>query len=435
MKKAAMPLSALCLALCLCLLATPLLAAERGAGGPLMVLGQAPAGANEAQAREAATQDALRRAVGQAALEMLDPQVARAKLDILEREVLAKATHFVANYSLQGSWRGPEGSLALVSVSVDRPALDKALSAGGLRQAPISLPLVLALVSEEPGPGRPAAFWWGDSGQESLPAPLTRAFKGAGLRLVDTRALLGRVPAELKQAVLSEEQALTLARQCGAGLVILGRLRTYPLVSPGGDSSQPMAQLEALDVASGQVVGTEEAEGPVFSASPGPEAADKVFQAGEDAVRRLLQQAAKAKAAPAASAAPVSPSPAPAYTPAPTQAPVASYTPPASPASGAGMASASAPAGDDAGSVQLELTGLRSLGDLHRFTTVLQGMSGVVAQVRRESVGAGKASLRLKLLAPASRLADDLVLQNFGDYAVAVLDTSPQRLRVAIVPK
>jgi hypothetical protein len=374
--------------------AGPLAAAEVPPATGLMVLGRAPAGANEAAAREAATNDALRRAVGQAALEMLDAGLLRNRLEILEREVLAKPNRFVATYSLQGSQRVAEGMLALVSVSVDRAALDKALGASGLRQAaaPQGLPQVLALVSEEAGPGRPAAFWWGDSpGQESQPRPLLRALGRAGFKLVDTKALAGKVPPDYHQAVLTEEQALDLARKCGAGLVILGRLRTYPLVSQEGRETPPLAQLELLEVAGGQVLATEEAEGPAFPATPGPEAAEKVNQAAEDAVLRLFKQASAG----------IKP-----------QEPVAEDT------------------------VLLELNGLRSLAELNRFEQVLRGLNSLVALVQREAVGGGgKASLRVKLKAPAAKLADELMVQNYGDFLVNVLESNPQKIRLAVVGK
>lgn len=385
-------LALLAVTIALLTLAGPAQAGEASPTAPLLVVGRAPAGASEAAAREAATQDALRQAVGRAALEMLDPALLRGKLEALEREVLAKATRFVSNYSLQGSQRGPEAALVLVAVSVDRPALEKALAAAGLRQMALNLPLVLALVSEEAGPGRPPAFWWAEAaGQEALPRPLLRALAGSGLALVEPKALAGKVPPDLRQAVLTEEQALTLARQCGASLVVLGRLRTYPLVTPAGQEAPPLAQLEALEVSSGQVLATEEAAGPSFPATPGPEAAEKVSQAAEEAVRRLLQQAATSLK--------------------PAEAPVEQ-------------------------TVALELEGLRSLADLHRFEQVLRGLTGLVAQAQREAVGGGgRASLRLKLKAPAAKLADQLMLQNYGDFLVNVLESSPQKIRLAVVGK
>lgn len=377
-----------------------LAAGAESAPASLLVLGRASAGANEAQAREAATADALRRAVGQVALEMLDPAILRTRLEALEREVLAKAARFVTTYSLQGSFRGNEGTLALVAVSVDRPALDMALSAAGLRQAapaPVAgLPTVLALVSEEVGPGRPPAFWWGTAvSQEALPRPLLRALAQAGLKLADTHALAGKLTPELRQAVLTEEQTLELARACGAGLVLLGRLRTYPLVSGPGQETPPLAQLEALEVAGGQVLATEEAEGPVFAATPPPEAAAQVGQAAEEAVQRLLKQA-NAGLKPVATA---------------------------------------APAVEDT-VVLVELARLRSLAELNRFEQVLRGLTGLVSQVQRESVGGGgRASLRVKIKAPAARLADELMVQSYGDFMINVVESNPQKIKLAVVPK
>ncbi|CAO0821513.1 Flagellar assembly protein T N-terminal domain-containing protein [Desulfarculales bacterium] len=368
-------------------------AAETPPSASLLVLGRAGAEANEAQAREAATNDALRRAVGQAVLEMADAGLLRSRLEILERKVLAKPSRFVTTYSLQGSFRDPEGMLALMAINVDRPALDKALVAAGLRQAApvIGLPLVLALVSEEAAPGRPPTFWWGEvPGQTSLPQPLLRILSQSGFKLVASTALAGKVPPDSRQAVLTEEQALEMARGSGAGLLILGRLRTYPLVSREGQDTPPLAQLEALEVSSGQVLATEEAEGPSFKATPGPDGAEKVNLAAEEAVRRLLKQAS------------------------------------------AGIKPNGPPPEE---TVTLELGGLRSLAELNRFEQMLRGLGGLVAQVQRETVGGGKASLRVKLKGPVAKLADELMMQNYGDFLVNVLESSPQKIKLAVVGK
>lgn len=226
-----------------------------------------------------------------------------------------------------------------------------------------------------------------------MPRPLLRAAALAGVTLVEAKVLANKVEPDYRQAVLNEEQALDLARKCGAGLVILGRMRTYPLVMPAGQEAPPLAQLEALQVASGQVLATEEAPGPTFQATPSAQAAEKVNQALEEALQRLLKQAA--------AAAP----------PTPTPTPV-----------------------DDVATLELE--GLRSLADLHRFEQVLRGLNDLVAQAQREAVGGGgKATLRLRLKAPAAKLADQLMVQNYGDFMVNVLEANQQIIRLMVVGK
>ncbi len=321
---------------------------------------------------------------------MVDPATLRAQLDRLESEILAKARQFVTNYSLQAQTATSEVVVVLVSVSVDQGSLDRALTQAGLRLPAARQALTLVLVSEEAAPGRPAVYWWsGNPGVPPAPAPVAQVLKSLGVRLVDVGSLAGKVPAEARQPVLSEEQALDLARMAGAGLVILGRVRTYPLVTPPGESPPPVAQLMALDVASQKALALVEAEGPSFHLTPGPGAGPAVTEAVQLAVRQLLEQVAKA---------------------APGQ-------------------------GTPKSEVSVSIRGLRSLADLHRFEQVLGSLGTLVAGVRRESVGAGWAELKVKLNGPPSQLADRLLVQDFGDFLVNVLDISPQGLKLLLIAK
>lgn len=378
----------LCLALLLCG-GLGVWAAEGG----LLTLGRAPAGNNETAAREAATQDAIHRAVSRAALEMVDPQALRGHMDVLEREVLSKPSRFVTNFALQASHRGEGQQLVILSLSLDRAALEKALASLGGKQAPAASgggPLTLVLVAEEASPGRPPVFWWSETpGLEPAPAPLAKALAAAGRRLVEPKALAGKIPPEAKTAVLSESQALELGRACGASLVILGGLRSYPLVSPPGENPPPAAQLMALALPGGQSLATVEMVGPVYHATPGPEANPAMRAVAEQAALKLLEQVAAA--------------------------------PPASPPAQA--------------SLELHISGLRHLADRYQFEEKVGGLTSLVGEMRKQSLAGGQATYRLKLAAPAAKLADQLVLMDFGGFVVNVLESTPERISLMLLPK
>jgi hypothetical protein len=368
----------------------PAALADPGPSAAILVMGRHAAGDNEAAAREAAVAEALRQAVAQAAVSMVDPATLRSHLANLDQLVLAKASQFVTTYSMQALAKSGDQVVVLVAATVDRQALDAALTQAGLRLPKARQSLTLALISEEAAPGRPEVFWWGGAqGVPAVPAPVAAVFKSLGVRLVDPAALAGRVPAEARQPVLSEEQALELARLAGAGLVIMGRVRTYPLVTPEGESPPPVAQLMALDVASQKALALVEMEGPRFHLTPGPGAGPAVTDAVQQAVRQLLEQASKA-----------APSP-------------------------------SAPSGE----ITLTIKGLRNLSDLHRFEQVLNSLTSVVASVQRESVGAGWAKLKVKLNVPPSQLADRIIVQDFGDFLVNVLEISPESVSLLLIAK
>ena len=83
----------------------------------------------------------------------------------------------------------------------------------------------------------------------------------------------------------------------------------------------------------------------------------------------------------------------------------------------------------------LNLTGLRSLADLVRFEQALRQLTPLVAEVRRESLGGGRAGIRVKARGSAERLGQEILAQNFGDFLVQVARTSPQGLDLRLVPR
>jgi hypothetical protein len=295
---------------------------------------------------------------------------------------------------VQSSGRSAEGVTVLAAVTVDRAALDKALANLGLAKtaAPApGAPTVLVLVSEEAAPERPPVFWWSEiPGQEAIPAPVARALASGKHKLVEPKALLGRVPLALRQPTLTEDQALQLGRLAGASLVLLGRVRAYPLVTPPGETPSPLAQMEALSVSGGQALATVEEPGPVFNAPPGPEAGDKLATATETATRRLLEQAmAAAKAAPAA---------------------------------GGGL-------------VTMEVAGLRGLADIMRFEEAVGALAPLVNDLVRESLSGGVATYRLRLGGTLGRLAEEIKAASPGGMAATATESGPDRLKVSLAPK
>ncbi len=356
----------------------------------LVALGRAPLDKSEATAKKQAVDDALSRAVAQVAMQMVDPATLSAKLDVLERAIISQAPRFITNYSHQSSGKSDKAVLALVKVSVNKSALNRALASAGLRILAERLPETLVLVSEETSPGRPPVFWWsGQPGVPPVPLPVAQVLKSQGLPVMQAAGLKEQIGSEMRIATLSTAQGLELARSFGAGMLLMGRVRTYPLLSQPGSEPQPVAQLIMLDVAQGTVMAMEEARGPVYTQTPGPQAAREVTQAVETAVRRLLEK-------------------------------VVSFSPEL----------------ETGGSeLLLEITGVRSLADTMRFEQALMGLTAMVESFSQEKIGAGWASYRLKLKVPASQLADKLLTQNMGNYLLQVLELSPEKMKVEIIPR
>jgi hypothetical protein len=322
---------------------------------------------------------------------MIDPATLRTKLRDLDQAILTDPGRFVDAFTpLADSVEGGD-VLVLTSIEVNRVALDKALAARGLRLPAARLAEALVLVAEESAPGRPAFFWWsGAPGAPPAPPLVAKTLRSLGVKISEVSPLVGQVPSSAKTDVLTEDQALDLGKLAGAGLVLLGRVRTYPLITPEGQSPQPVAQLALLDVKEGKVIGTDEVEGPVYHATPGPEASQEVAKAVQGAVRRLLEKVTGAQ-------------------------------------DESGV--------DESGELTMVVTGVRNLAQLYNFEKVLASLTSMVASVRRNSLGAGEATLTMKIKAPPSELADLLLLQQFKGFLVNVVEIEPEMMKVVLIPR
>lgn len=353
-------------------------------------LGMAPAGDNEASARQSAVNDALARAVGRVAMGMVDPATLRQKLGDLQEKVLAKAGSFVATYTLVAEARTEKTMLALVRAKVDSQALGKALAGAGLRLPGLKMAQVLVLVAEETAPARPPVYWWsGAPGAPAAPAAVATVLRSLGADVLDPSQLAATVPAEARTPVLSEDQALALGRQAGARLVIMGRVRTYPVVTPEGQNPPPVAQLMALGVEQGKSLSVVEAEGPAFHQTPGPAATEQVTQAVQLATRQLMEEVAAAG---------------------PVQH-------------------------NGSNQVTVHLSGIGSLAQLNHFEKALASLSPLVTSVKRSSVGAGWAEFMVTLAGPPSKLADRLLVTDYGDFLINVVDVAPDAIKLVLLPK
>ncbi|MCF8032137.1 MAG: hypothetical protein K9K66_02715 [Desulfarculaceae bacterium] len=367
-----------------------LLAAAPAGADTFLVLGRAPLGGNEAAAKEAAVTDAQFRAVAQAAASSLDPATLRGNLAVLNQEVLADAKRYINNYTLVASAPSGEFFLALVSVTIDQRALTHALIRAALKLPTSHMGTVLVMVSEETAPGRPPVYWWsGLPGAPDSPAPLTKVIKSMGIRIVNPQPLKALLTPDMHQPVLSEAQALEFARQAGAQVVLLGSIRTYPLVTPKMVIPPPLVQLLAIDTRSGQVMAIEETEGPNYHTTPAAEEYSKLLAQVEFSVRNLMAKLS----ARLAEATPVS------------------------------------------RKLTLKVSGVRSLGQLMRLEKTMLGMDDLVESLQRVSAGAGRATFTLTLKGPASSLADQLMVKQYGDFLVNVVEQSKKAMEVVIIPR
>lgn len=353
-------------------------------------LGRAALGDNENKARQEAVADALRQAVALEAIKLLDPATLRTSLATLDEKIIAKADQFISSYTIETVTNIDKQVLALVSAGLDKAALEKALALSGLRVPVGHLGAFMLLVAEDAAPGRPLVYWWSGFGQpDGGPAVMAKVLKSMGVKITEPGPLRQNLPPELMQQSLTPDQALELARLAGSDIVVLGRVRDYPMVSEKDVAPPMLAELTAYEAGTGRALAQVQTQGPLFNEPPGLEGAQQVQAALEEAVRNLVAQVAASRPIKAA----------------------------------------------ENGQLEMEVSGVRSMVQLIKFEQVVGSLTSMVQSIERNKVGGGKAGYALKITVSPSRLADELLVQNFGDFLVNITEVEAGKMKLSLLPR
>jgi hypothetical protein len=181
--------------------------------------------------------------------------------------------------------------------------------------------------------------------------------------------------------VLTEEQAYQLGSKAGAGLILWGRIRAYPVLRDKPVTATPLLQLALLDTAQTRMLAQVEIEGGVFTGSLPAEFAASMEREVAEALGKLFELAGK-------------------RTMAPTR------------------------------QVIVEMEGLRSIADLTQMERMLARLDGQVTQVRRENISRGKATLLLDCNIDGMDLAERLETMESSSWRIKILEKSPTLLRL-----
>ncbi|MBU4605557.1 MAG: hypothetical protein KKH66_11685, partial [Proteobacteria bacterium] len=101
----------------------------------------------------------------------------------------------------------------------------------------------------------------------------------------------------------------------------------------------------------------------------------------------------------------------------------------------ANLAARMAEVGPTTKDLSLKVSGVRSLSQLMRLETVLGSLKDLVDKVQRVSAGAGQAEFKLTLKGSPAQLADQLMVQDYGDFLVNVVESDAKGLQVVIIPR
>lgn len=226
------------------------------------------AGGNIALARDAAIEDALRKAIEQAVGSFISTETIVENYQVLSDNILTRSEGYVKGYSVLSE--APSGAMyqAVVRATIALGTLKNDLDAIGLLYARVEKPRVLFMIAEQAGVDREARFWWSGAVVDlsATEISLKEIFIKKGFNVVDISATTQEigVAGALRVPDISNEGARFVAKKLNAEIVVKGRsLATEGPRTPGSTIAPYIADVaaDAIRVDTGEVLASAKGHG------------------------------------------------------------------------------------------------------------------------------------------------------------------------------
>jgi hypothetical protein len=346
-------------------------------------------------ARDAAIEDAQKRAVEQAIGIMIDSQTQVENYQLISDKILSQIKGYVTRYNVTGE--SQESSLLRVRITaeVSLGKLNDDLSAIGILMSQMHKPRTMVLIAEQ-NVGRDVNAWWlgtqGEADMSVVENAFMDKFTEKGFEFIDHQVASKeiRVTAPYKVTDLSAAQAKTLGSQADAEVVIIGKAlaKVFGDIGGGMKSVQADLSVKAVRTDTGQVIATStthDAAVHITEISAGTEALKKAAnQAADDMITKILAVYSKE---------------------------VGGTRP-----------------------VAITITGLTK-NQFVKFKDVLRNQVRGIKDLHERSFSGTVARISVDSKSGAQALSDELVLKDFGTFAIEVIGSTANSLELKVAPK
>ncbi len=346
-------------------------------------------------ARDAAIEDAQKRAVEQAIGIMIDSQTQVENYQLISDKILSQIKGYITRYNVTGE--GQESGLLRVRITADvsMGRLNDDLSAIGILMSQMHKPRTMIMIAEQ-NVGRDVNAWWTGAQAETDLGAVEHAFMEKfterGFEFIDHEVASReiKVTAPYRVPDLSAAQAKTLGSQADAEVVIIGKAlaKSYGDVGGGMKSVQADLTAKAVRTDTGQVIAASSVHAAavhITEISAGTEALKKAANlAADDMMTKILAAYSK-------------------------------------------EAGGTRP-------VAITVTGL-SKTQFVKFKDVLRNQVRGIKDLHERSFTGTTAKISVDSKTSAQALSDELVLRDFGTFAVEVVGSTANSLELRVAPK
>jgi hypothetical protein len=380
--------------LCIAASAIPLLAQETKtvtAEGVAVIQG----GARDL-ARDAAIEDAQKRAVEQAIGILIDSQTQVENYQLISDKILSQTKGYIKHYSVASETVEDTLLRVRINAEVALGQLTDDLSGIGILLGQMHKPRTIVMIAEQNVGQAWYAWWWGIHAEQSDMSIVENTFMDAftqkGFEFIDPQVAAKdiKVTPAYRVQNLTVTQAKTLAGQADAEVVITGQAvaKLYGDIGGGMKSVQADLSARAVRVDTGQVIATSTVHAAAVHISE--------LTAGNDALKKAASQAADEMI-------------------------------------GKILAVYSKETGGTR-SINITVTGLSKM-QFVKFKNVLRNQVRGIKDLHERSFSGNTAKISVDAKGSAQSISDELLLKDFGSFTVEVISSTANTLELKVTPK
>jgi hypothetical protein len=347
-------------------------------------------------ARDAAIEDAQKRAVEQAVGILIDSQTQVENYQLISDKILSQTKGYIKHYSIAGETEDSGLLRVRINAEVALGKLTDDLSGIGILLGQMHKPRTMIMIAEQNIGHEWYAWWWGHQGQTMdmgvVENTFIDVFTQKGFEFIDHDAAEKniKVTSAYKIQDLTAAQAQTLGNQADAEVVIVGKAvaKLYGDIGGGMKSAQADLSVRAIRTDTGQILASATTHGAAVHITP--------ETAGTEALKKAATTAAEQMADKI-------------------------------------LAVYSKEVGGTR-SVNIVVSGLNKT-QFVKFKDVLRNQVRGIQDLHERSFANNTAKISVDTKGSAQSLSDELLLKDFGTFGVEVVSSTANSLELKVTPK
>jgi hypothetical protein len=348
-------------------------------------------------ARDAALEDAQKRAVEQAIGILIDSQTQVENYQVISDKILSQTKGYITRYSIAGETADSGLLRVRINAEVSLGKLTDDLSGIGILLGQMHKPRTIMLVAEQNVGHEWYAWWWGGRMASQMDMGVVEntfmdVFTQKGFEFIDHATAVKEftVTSAYKVQDLTATQAKTLGKEVDAEVVIVGKAfaKLYGDIGGGMKSVQADLSLKAVRTDTGQVIAATTAHGAAVHITPETAGIEALKKASTTAAEEIM---------------------------------------------GKILAVYSREVGSTR-SVNITVTGLTK-NQFVKFKDVLRNQVRGIKDLHERGFSGTTARVSVDSKSSAQVLSDELVLKDFGTFTVDVVGSTANSLELKVMPK